>query len=88
MILMGGKRKGMLALIMKKMTDHDSLKKENAENYEKMEQVPNKDGAESDYSNGLDASAEKVMESLKTNDVSSFKQALKSFIEMAIKDNN
>ena len=42
---------------------------------------------DSDYSSGLDAAASKMMEAVKSNDVSSFKEALKSFIEMAMNNN-
>lgn len=79
MIIMGKKKNGgALAMIMKKM------KSGSDNSCEEMQQVPNKDGAESDYSQGIDAAANKMMEAFHNKDVSSLKEALKSFIEMAM----
>lgn len=89
MIVMGRKKDqgGAVAMIMKKLgnresSDYESLKAENSE----MKQVPNENGAESDYKDGIEAEANKIMEAFKSSNVSDLKNALKSFIKMAMRE--
>jgi hypothetical protein len=85
MIIMGKKKDGSaLSMIMKKIgsssKEHEDLKEENAKNVEEVM----KDPAESDYSEGLEAAAKKMMDAFHSKNVSELKDALKSFIEMAM----
>lgn len=89
MIIMGKKRNngGALAVIMKKLgqkcPDHESMKEKNTEY---MEKVPHQDGAEQDHSSAYDQAADKMMEAFKSQNVSQLKEALKSFIQMAMQE--
>lgn len=88
MIIMGKKKNngGAIALIMKKLgkscPESESYKEEMIE--EKMEKVPNKDGAESDYKEGMKASADKMIQAFENKNSEELVSALKSFIEMAM----
>lgn len=87
MIIMGRSKSGSMAnAIVKKLgkpdSDYESLKRENESKYE-----PKEDSStEKDFKSGLDAAANKMLEAMESKDVPSLKEALRSFIEMAMQD--
>lgn len=91
MIMMGGKKDGStVAMIMKKIGQKYDTKEpmecEKEEKEEKMQEVPNENGAESDYKDGMNNEVDKMMSAFESKDKDSFKTALKSFIKMAMKE--
>lgn len=80
MLMTDNKKKGLIALVIKKISDgqHEG---------EKMEpKKVNEEGAEEDSSIGLDAAVEEIFAAIEQKDKSSFKQALKNFIELCYEE--
>jgi len=82
-----GRKKGMVALILKKMSggsSYDKMKEDNENISERLEEKPMKDGAEQEYSMGLDSASEEMVRAFEAKDPKALKVALKSFIEMCL----
>ena len=81
-MLLKDNKKGLVTLIMKRMNGAGDLTPSFLS--EKPEEVKMVDGAEQDCERGYEACAEEVLSALKESSPKRLKNALKSFITMAI----
>ena len=68
------KKKGLVAMIVTKLKD--------GKGEEMKPSKMNEEGAEEDYSMGIDAAVDEIFAAIEQKDKSSFKQALKNFIDL------
>lgn len=79
------RKKGVVALILKKMKggdSYDSMKSDNEGLSEQMMHKPMHEGAEQDYNMGYDACCEEMLAGFEQKDPKRLKMGLKSFVKM------